>query len=1027
MVFLEMEKEESEDSSDETIHHAQTVNIDEDAAPTIVTPREVHVEKQLTDEGSCRNCKGFCENAEQAWAMCADYGEKLAFIRELQTENQQLRSINNERQIYLASQQQKFQQMKNTLDRKDIIVAEVEDKHKCLQDQYNQILGVATEAQAAANQWREKYEESQKLLMEVQAKFKETHQLNLSSMSVAATFSNKFEQEQAKSRHLEEKNAELLKRFEGLDRRVLNLESVRPATLPEKMEESCLEKIPPEDPSTGVNIPTMKNPMNSPSLFSASTSCQKTPSKEQPIPAVNTPSPKKTRVSRVKPIVEEENREVAEICPASTSSDQIPMKKPKDLMPDSVVSPPKKARVSRVKPNLQGTSGSLQNFEFDSEKAETANTIIETRRLETKQKSPSIKSPSKKAPIIDHKELKGKEAVKEQVSFESSSVAVIPTQKTVLKLPTVAEIMSCSFLVEIHQMPLINQISAPLENTTPKATAKEPEADEPIKPSRSQIEKEEEEETVALSIFEEEDPEDTEQPIISTKKSIKRSATERGIINSSSPEPEAAEQPMTKRRRVAHPQPIQPTVKSSVRPTVKPNVNPTEKPTVELTAKPNNKSTVNPTEIAQTIPEIPKTTRKARVANDRVARLAIQPTVNPENPQDIASTSSKKDKASPEIKSATRSAGATPNGTKSQPTEQTNEKKSVRAPTRPRAPARKPKAPVSADVDVVAMPPAAPVAEKVVEQPKQAVMIELPQNTRPRAVARNARDIAPPPVRPKPTEKVCNSLDSQLISSFHQATKPKGRLRAAGVKANLFKANPTLPTLITTDKLAELMCRALLETEMGDLWMGMKSQTVSQDMMLSSMEKKFFEFANELAAEPEWTKLFYEFTMKLSLEVSKTIASSANLSLSQLSRNFRCLALAKVCAVKCDPDDAQSKELTGRLVFLLETIVSNMSSAYVVPILCYLATIDANLVVHHFLTASEDSLKHKLLRLHLTETNEFIGVARSLICNRLGLEEICAKLLSPVTSQQLSAWLVEHIEQTRNLADGVVARGPKLW
>lgn len=93
--------------------------------------------------------------------MCADYGEKLGIIRELQTvwkffkedilslfqENQQLHSINNERQTYLANQQQKFQHMKNELDRKDSTVAEMHDKHKGLQEQYTRVLSVATEAQ----------------------------------------------------------------------------------------------------------------------------------------------------------------------------------------------------------------------------------------------------------------------------------------------------------------------------------------------------------------------------------------------------------------------------------------------------------------------------------------------------------------------------------------------------------------------------------------------------------------------------------------------------------------------------------------------------------------------------------------------------------------------------------------------------------------------------------------------------------------------------------------------------------------
>ena len=62
-------------------------------------------------------------------------------------ENQQLRNINNERQTYLANQQQKYQHIKNELDRKESTSAEMDDKYKGLQEQYTRVLSVATEAQ----------------------------------------------------------------------------------------------------------------------------------------------------------------------------------------------------------------------------------------------------------------------------------------------------------------------------------------------------------------------------------------------------------------------------------------------------------------------------------------------------------------------------------------------------------------------------------------------------------------------------------------------------------------------------------------------------------------------------------------------------------------------------------------------------------------------------------------------------------------------------------------------------------------
>ncbi|KAI1728658.1 hypothetical protein DdX_00856 [Ditylenchus destructor] len=233
---------ENENSS---VTNEQTINIDDDIVPQSQSSTKPTVHTELV---GCRNCKAFCQNAEQAWSMCADYGEKLGIIRELQTENQQLHSINNERQTYLANQQQKFQHMKNELDRKDSTVAEMHDKHKGLQEQYTRVLSVATEAQGAANSWRQKYEESQKLIMQLETKVKETHSLNISSMSVAAAFSNKYEKELSRNKEIEEQCTTLQRLNEQLLSRIAVLEGNRIITENKVAETSIDKEKVPSDP-----------------------------------------------------------------------------------------------------------------------------------------------------------------------------------------------------------------------------------------------------------------------------------------------------------------------------------------------------------------------------------------------------------------------------------------------------------------------------------------------------------------------------------------------------------------------------------------------------------------------------------------------------------------------------------------------------------------------------------------------------------------------------------------------------------
>lgn len=103
--------------------------------------------------------------------------------------------------------------------------------------------------------------------------------------------------------------------------------------------------------------------------------------------------------------------------------------------------------------------------------------------------------------------------------------------------------------------------------------------------------------------------------------------------------------------------------------------------------------------------------------------------------------------------------------------------------------------------------------------------------------------------------------------SHFKLSMSSGRLKAEGVRARLFKDDPDLSSYVSVEKLSEIMCRSILEANVGDLWVSLKAQLgsvlrkqSSLKMMLSNIEKSFFEFANQLLCEQGWENLFEVFS-----------------------------------------------------------------------------------------------------------------------------------------------------------------------
>uniref|UniRef100_A0A914DVN5 Uncharacterized protein n=1 Tax=Acrobeloides nanus TaxID=290746 RepID=A0A914DVN5_9BILA len=143
-------------------------------------------------QNDCERCKNLQYNAEHAWSVVRSATLKYSRNVELENENEQLNRINEEQAIYIEEQHNKIKELETTNNELSSANLNLEQRLEAMQSQYNMVVAKANEAKThadAANEWRIKYESSQKTLLELHKSKKKTVDKYLAAVKLAKKLS----------------------------------------------------------------------------------------------------------------------------------------------------------------------------------------------------------------------------------------------------------------------------------------------------------------------------------------------------------------------------------------------------------------------------------------------------------------------------------------------------------------------------------------------------------------------------------------------------------------------------------------------------------------------------------------------------------------------------------------------------------------------------------------------------------------------------------------------------------------------